>query len=289
MSVKLSYFVSQTSIVDPSISIRASDVDRANGQLFIEAGPMGIAFVFLNADRCFSDLVVYSFPPDLGGAALEEMMKAVLQNEVLARPFPGKTHILWAFPECMLVPNEYMDRELAPEMLDLVYGLASDSSIRSDFMFRHNLHAVYRLPRAIADAFSGHFVYADQTHEYALLRDITVQSGSRLFVIFYNSRFTAMLVREGQLQVIRHFSYRDPEDAAYHLLNTCEQFGVNRDELELRLCGMVDIRSNLYAELHKYFLNIGLEELPEDVGYKESLAALPHHYYSYLFDLALCG
>lgn len=97
-----------------------------------------------------------------------------------------------------------------------------------------------------------------------------------------------MLHKEGRLQVIQDLPYQNPEDAAYHLLNVCQCFDMAADNVVLQLSGMIDVQSNLYAALYKYFLNIRLEVLPGDVSYNDEIDKYPPHFFSHLFAMALC-
>ena len=274
--------------MNPSFAIRAAEIETTAGHLLIEAGPAGISFVILDRNKCFAAVVVYAFPFDMNASAMAQQLEEIVQAEPLLQQQFKKTDIAWTFPQAILVPNEWMNTEAAGDMLDLVYGDLNSGNVKSDFMFRHNLHTIYRIPEAVANVMANHFLYASQTHQYSLLPDLLKNEGNQLYVIFYNNRLTAMLHKEGKLQVIQNLSYQNPEDAAYHLLNVCQRFEVAVDSVVVKLSGMIDIQSNLYAALYKYFLHIGFEALPGDVLYNEAINDHPPHFFSHLFAMALC-
>jgi len=278
----------QTTAVNPSFNIRSGGSGTTGARLFIEAGPMGISIAVLNAENCFSDLVVYPLPAELTREQQAEELVSILKQEKMLSGSYKKTDIIWAFPESILVPNEFMNSETGSAMLNLVYGDLDAGPVRSDFMFKQNIHDLYRVPAELAAFVSAQFPLAYQTHQYSLLPELAGQEGNMLCVIFYNNRFTAMLQKGGKLQLIQHFCYREPDDAAYHLLNICRSFEADADSLELRLYGMVDSSSGLYSALYKYFLNIHLEPLPENAVYAEAIKEQPPHFFSHLFRLALC-
>jgi hypothetical protein len=186
------------------------------------------------------------------------------------------------------VPNELYEAGSNTGMLQLLYGDAVTGTVKSDFIFRHNIHNVYRIPAIVINALPDSFQYAHQTHQYSLLPDLAEKTGNVLMVIFYSNSFTAMLTKEGKLQVIQHFEYRNADDVAYHLLNICESFDCTANETVLYASGMIDTASNLYATLYKYFLNIQLATLPAGNTYAEEIKNYPAHFFSHLFTMATC-
>jgi hypothetical protein len=97
-----------------------------------------------------------------------------------------------------------------------------------------------------------------------------------------------VLRKNGQLQVIQNFEFNTPEDAIYHLLNICQSFETDATQTILTVSGMVDADSNLYNELHKYFLQINFADLPDNFKYTEEIKNYPVHYFSHLFATAIC-
>ena len=274
--------------MNPSFHIQAPQIDTATAHLFVEAGPMGISFVIQDAGNCFVAVVVYAFPANINAATIADQLEEIINRETILQQQYKKKDIAWTFPESILVPPEFMDAAANTEMLDLIYGDLNRGNTKTDFLFKHNLHNVYRIPVEVSNGFARHFPYTSETHQYSLLPDLVANTGNHLLAIFYNSRLTIVLHKEGKLQLIRNFEYRDPDDAAYHLLNVCENFETDTSTVVLHLAGMIDAGSGLYAGLYKYFLNIQFETLPENVLFTDEIKDQPHHYFSYLFALALC-
>jgi len=287
-SVKLSYFAAQTKNVNPSFAIRPAVATNTETHLLIEAGPAGISFVVEDNDHFFSALVWYAFPSDMSNDTIAAEMNEIIQNEPLLKRQFKKTDIVWAFPEVMLVPHEWMKAEITGEMLELVHGDLNRGEVKTDFMFKQNLHTVYRVPVAVAAVFAKHFLFANQTHQYAVLPDLFLNEPNQLYVIFYNNRLTAMLHKENKLQAIQSFSYQNPEDAAFHLLDLCRAFDVAPNDVVVRYSGMIDERSSLFTELYRYFLTIRPTELPEEISIDEAIKKYPPHFFSHLFATALC-
>ena len=109
-----------------------------------------------------------------------------------------------------------------------------------------------------------------------------------LYCIFGIGQFTAMLIKEGKLQCIQSYSFKVPEDITFFLLQLCESFEISTEDVELQLNGMIDQKSNLFEELHNYFLTINFGTLPVNFTYPESINEHPEHYFSHLFQMIAC-
>ena len=250
---------------------------------------MGISLVVLNIGKCFQAVVTYSFSNKLDEQQLTELMQEILQKDELLQKHFSKTHIIWSFPESILLPPGLVNSDNNSDMLNLVYGDAKKGYVKSDFLYRHNLHNIYRVPEGIEASFALKFPYAAQTHQYSLLVNREMNNGEdELFVLFYTNSLTMMLCKEGRLQVIQNFTFDNPEDTAYHLLNVCKSFEVAPNKVKLHISGMIDERSNLYTAIYKYFLHIEFDGLPHDHVYAEEIKDHPPHFFSHLFALAAC-
>ena len=179
--------------VNPSFNIQNTGIYTEAAQLFVEAGPMGISLVILNTGNCFQAVVTYSFYNKMNEFELTERINEILQHDELLQKQFAKTHIIWSYPESILVPPNLVDAGSNNEMLNLVYGDAQKGVIKSDFLYKHNLHNIYRIPETIVECFAGKFPYATQTHQYSLLVNREMNGADELFVVFYTNSLTLML------------------------------------------------------------------------------------------------
>ena len=274
--------------VNPSFNIQAPQIDFETAQLFTEAGPMGVSLAILGADNCYKAVVIYPFTPGLHETEIAEKLREICNCENLLKKQYNKTHIFWAFTESILVPADLMNADHNLNMLNLVFGDAKQGFIRSDFLYKHNLHNVYRTPQAAIDIFSACLPVATQTHLFSAIVNRNLPEGNHLFAIFYSNSLTIMLCREGKLQVIQNFNYNHADDCVFHLLNVCKGFEVQPDAVRLHINGMIDESSGLYAAIYKYFLNIGFDKTDEGYTYDKGIQDHPPHFFSHLFALASC-
>jgi hypothetical protein len=274
--------------VNPSFNIQATGIDFEAAQLFAEAGPTGVSLAVLGADNCFNAVVTYAFAAGLSDAELTENLKTICSSENLLQQQYARTHIFWSFTESILVPAELMNTDRNVNMLNLVFGDTKQGAIHSDFLYKHNLHNVYRLPDAVADIFASCLPVATQTHLFSALVNRELPEGNHLFTVFYSNSLTILLCREGKLQVIQNFTYNNADDCVFHLLNVCKGFDVQPDVVTLHINGMIDEKSGLYAAIYKYFLNIEFDMMPENYTYADEIKNYPPHFFSHLFALASC-
>ncbi len=274
--------------VNSSFNIQANNIDYTSAQLFTEAGPMGLSLVVLDSANCFSAVVCYSFPAGTQESELPEKFKEIFESEKLLQQQYSKTHLFWSFPESILVPAELMNTDRNLKMLNLVFGDAKAGVIRSDFLYKHNLHNVYRTAQTVIDVFSSFLPVATQTHMFSTMINMEIPEGNNLYAVFYNSCLSIMLCKEGKLQVVQNFDYQDANDCVFHLLNVCKGFEVPPESITLHINGMIDEKSALYAAVYKYFLNIEFDQLPEDYSYGDEVKEHPPHFFSHLFALAAC-
>jgi hypothetical protein len=274
--------------VNPSFNIQAPEINFGPAQLFTEAGPMGLSLVVLGADNCFNAVIIYPFAGGLNDNEIAEKLKEICDSEDLLKKQYSKTHLFWAFAESILVPAELMNADRNQNMLNLVFGDAKQGIIRSDFLYKHNLHNVYRIPEQVTDVFSNCLPVATQTHVFSTMVNKDMPAGNHLFTVFYSNSLTIMLCKEGKLQVVQNFNYTHADDCVFHLLNVCKGFDVQPDSVTLHINGMIDANSGLYATVYKYFLNIEFDGLPEGYTYYEKIKDHPSHFFSHLFALASC-
>jgi Protein of unknown function (DUF3822) len=160
--------------------------------------------------------------------------------------------------------------------------------IKSDFLFRHNIHTVYQVDNTTLNSITLKFPFANTHHLYSLLPDVAELKGNKLYSIFYPNKCVVLCCKENNLQLIQQFEYNTSEDVAYYLLSIANNHTIQVDELEVKVGGMIDKTSSLYNELHKYFKHITFASLNSNFEYCEEMEQLPAHYFSPLLSIAAC-
>ncbi len=257
--------------------------------LLIQVGRQGISFLQLDSEtQTFTSVQIYHFAKGISISSMAKELNGILEKENLQRQFFKKVHIIWSFDESLLIPNDFYEKDQAQQMMELVFGHVSKSAVQNEMVMSRNLRNVYEVPETIKSIFNSNFPFSIQSHQNSIIIDFEKDNNNFLYCTFYPNCLTLCLRKNGKLQLIQNFNFNTPEDAVYHLLNTCEQFNINAMETTLQVSGMIDVKSNLYTELFKYFLIINFSILPVQYSYTAEVNDYPEHYFSHLFRVASC-
>lgn len=274
--------------MNSSFNILTPGADTSQSSLLIEICRQGISYLAISETNTCIALSIYHFEAGTTNDQVANYLKDIFASQPFLQKDFKKISFIYAFNEAELVPHQFMNIAANKEILDFIYGDTTDRIIRTDLMYRHNLHNIYGVPKQVDSVVAHLFPKANHFHLYSLLPDVTKVTGNQLYCIFSTSYFTLQLLKDGKLQLIKSFDYKFPEDVVYHILNACQSFGVTVNETTILLNGMIDAESGLYNELHKYFSHPKFGALPEQFNYSEDILKYPSHYFSHLFELAAC-
>lgn len=275
--------------VNTVFDISSQNIDTQQSHLFLITGLNGLSYTILDQNNTFQAVGIFSFDSEISLKTVAHATDEVVgQHSLLKRPYKKKD-ILYSFTDSVLVPGEIMNESLNKEMLEFVYGDAQEEVVKRDFLYKHNLYNIYRIPSDVYSLMTGTFTSATHTHLHSILPDILKDTqGNHIYCILGTNHITIMLKKNGKLQVIQKFTYRNPEDVAFYLLNVCNGFDVAANETTLHICGMLSPMSTLYTEIYKYFINIRFEDLPNGFQYADEIKSNPPHFFSHLFSIASC-
>jgi len=254
--------------------------------LLIEVGRGGLSLAWYTLSPLkIEGLFVYHAQQNADDYSLANDLKQLLATEALP---PFKTSkICYNFKEGMAVPNAYYDGAAREAMLNDVYGYGADVKYFTEPVLGMGLSYIYRIPRAIDETLVNHFAGAIRQHTNACL--IELQKKSEFYCVIYSSYIKCLLFKNEQLQLIQSYDYQTPSDVAYHLLNICELHHISPEAVKVTLSGFIDQQSSLYEEIYRYFLNVKLDELPEDAVLADEIKVYPPHFFSYLINLIQCA
>lgn len=274
--------------MNPSFNIISPNTDTADSSLLIEISGQGVSFIVINPDNHCTCLSVYHFAADTTSDKVAKYLKDIAASQPILQQTFKKINFIYAFAASVLVPHQFINETANKDMLELVYGDISEGIMRNDIINQQDLQNIYLVPKQVDWVIANLFTQANYFHLYSLLTATNKAMGNHLYCIFSTTQITVQLLKEGQLQVIQSFDYKESADGVYHLLNVCERFEVNINETIVHLNGMIDADSNLYHELHKYLRHPIFEPLPNTFTYDEEIKKYPAHYFSHLFELATC-
>ena len=264
--------------------------DAAQCNLYVEVAADHLLFGILDNNK--REFIALQYVNLDKYNAFNHCKELIYHNEWLARSY-NRVTVVYYFPESILVPEQVYDDNLNKTSVDLIYGDLNKGEILTDKLAGWNLYHVYRVPVALHQLLGAHFPKGHFYHAYTVVLRRKEQvskktEGDEAILIFYPNKLLFALFRNGELQIMQTFQYETAEDVTWHLLNACRQFNADCEQIILRVSGLLDDHSSVYSELQKYFLNIELDEHPADFKYNEAFNEYPLHFFTSLFNTALC-
>ena len=271
-----------------SFHIQLPNIKIAAADLFIKVSSHGLSYTILHNGFCKA-LVVYHFDGNVTDEHTVNHIHQVLKDQPLLQEQFNKVYIIYGYAPFLLVPQQFIDGVTAADMLELLHGSANETITRTDVLQERLLHNLYNVPSAVDQAVNRYFGAASFTHFFSLLPGLAPgEQSNSLYCVFSKGNLKTMLVKEGKLQIMQSYTYITPEDVAYYLHNLCKSFEIAPSDIAIRLSGMIDENSPLYAELYKYFLKLEFDQLPAQYQYPPEINQYPPHYFSHLFAIASC-
>lgn len=263
-------------------------------QMLMETGWYGVSFAWYNNDPLSVEgILSYNFNEGITGTEIGSSLESILNRESIFNNQSGSVNVFYNFKESLLIPGKYYNEENSDKQLATVFGTCSDCINKTDIINydfgignMQEIYNIYSIPQAVNDIISKKFPGAGIRHSTSMQ---LLHSGNTNLhcIVFYNS-IKVILFSRSQLQFVQQFNYKTPEDVVYHLLNTCDKHDIAINDVVLFLNGMIDVQSNLYHELYKYFLNISFEPVSDEVFLSANIKAFPPHFFSHLTALAKC-
>lgn len=284
-------------MIKPAFQIEVSDIsdeELLQCRLLVEVNPNAFTYVLLN-QRNMSPLVVkyFQLEPSKDHSLADTLREIMEGDQLLQRPVK-ETLLVYNFPESSLVPESVFTMDTNREIIDTLHGNLQKGLILTEKIPWWELFNVYRISVDLHHLLQQTFSAGKYWHYYSLMLksfkmfDSTEQQDC-IKVIFYSDKMVALVIREGKVHLVQTFLYHDTKDVAYHLLNCCQQLGLDQESVRLLVGGLIDKQSSLSTELHKYFLRIDFEEIDESIKITDELKELPLHYFSSILKMAVCA
>jgi hypothetical protein len=271
-----------------------SDEDLLQSRLLVEVNPNAFTYVLLN-QRNMSPLGVKYFQLEQGkDHPLTENLREIIDSDPLLKRPVKETLLVYNFPESSLIPEPVFSMDTNREIIDTLHGNLQKGLILTEKIPWWELFNVYRISPDLHQLLQQSFTAGKYWHYYSLMLKSYKMFDSTdredcIKVIFYADKMVTLVIRDGKVHLVQTFLYQDTKDVAYHLLNCCQQLGLNQEKVKLLVGGLIDRQSALSSELYKYFLRIEFEEIDESIKVTDELKELPLHYFSSILKMAVCA
>ena len=257
-------------------------------RLVIDAGSDHFCFAVQIMDtREFIGLEYYQFKDKQNDDVAQ-----LLQSHSLLQMKYGDVQVYYHGPGGLLIPDLFYREDQVAEWLDVVNGDLRQGLIMLDGVPELKARHVYESIEGMHELIAEKFTDASFSHfntGWIKKKFKQQSSATEMELVLYPSHIVVALWREGQLLLIRHYDYDTPEDVAWWLLNLTRQWGLDPEQLPVKVSGLLETQSPMYAEILKYFLQVELDARPVAFQYDFAFDNYPQHFFSPLFSLALCG
>lgn len=208
------------------------------------------------------------------------------QRKCFARQFK-KIIIQFSFPQSAMVPFQLYNRQDNAQVLDSLFGDSNyHTEIFTELPQGRNSYHIYRVCSSISEALRQQFPAAVFTHQFTSMACKKIESENELNIVFYGKKLVVSFFSEGKIRLLNSYYYQAPQDAAWILLNATS--GVDRNNVDLIVSGLIEESSILYSELRKYFNHIHFNDGPGSIKYNTEMMQHPAHYLSHLFAIGSC-
>lgn len=201
---------------------------------------------------------------------------------------PAQVSAFYSHKEFVLVPGKYHNPDVSPAMISLLYGEKEQALVKDEYVPVEGAFLAFRIPQSDWELLREIFPEIQIRHS-ALSPLQRRQSGDHLHCVVVHDAVKVWLRKNGELQILQQFTYRNPEDVTYQLLNICQQYQMDPEKTPLRVSGMLIRDSSLYNQLYTYFLDIDFYQPEETAERTEALKNLPGHFFTHLTELLACA
>ncbi|RYZ15232.1 MAG: DUF3822 family protein, partial [Sphingobacteriales bacterium] len=196
-------------------------------------------------------------------ASMEESnLQEIYETHPELREEFSKVLVCYDHPQSILVPQVHYRQEDAPQLLRSVYGTLGRDITMTEYVPDWQIQNIYTVPREITDWVSRHFATGDRSHTYSVgLRNAGfIDPQGLLAVDIRPDDFSLIVTKANRLLLAQTYSYANPADVLYYLLNACRQFSFTQENVQVVLSGLITQESALYRELYNYFLHLRFRE-----------------------------
>lgn len=265
------------------IEIIPEAVDSGKLVLLAEVADSGCSFLFYYEDyKTLVGLLYYRFEPGDRSDTIHKAFSEIIANELFSGSFKN-VRICYCYRKSVLIPEVIYTSENSEDFVELVHGDLNKGTLLIDKPEGHNVLNIFRVPLEVHALMSAKFSEALFVHQNTLLLKSLSVEKHKMTVIVYPDALVIALVKNGLVQIIQSFPYKTTDDAAYHLLNTCQLFEVQNIHLEMS--GFIEKDFRLYREIRNYFVSVSFLQYKDEVTLAEGFKKFPAHYFSHLMSI----
>lgn len=276
-----------------SFHIHSADLDQVapeSTRLILQAGETHLV-VLLTEDASGKIIALhyYRFP----AGEIDEAYRSILESDSLLKRDTSHRVVVSHYREHVLVPSILYAGDGAERILAMIHGDLRRGTPMQDSLETLGIQNLHRMPEdleaSLKQALPGTSILHESTLVLRWLSDHReMLPAVYVYLQVYPSQVTVTVMRDGICQLVQTYPYDIPEDLSYHLLNTCEQLGLDPEQVPLIVSGLIDPESPLFLELLKYFRHLETQSASACGPQDPALGEVPPHYFTPQNILAVC-
>lgn len=203
---------------------------------------------------------------ELKNATAEEIWIHLQEDLSKHNFFEDKTalvQIIYHHPYFAVVPKEIYDPSFNSDYLKFNTQLYKYDTIVSDYNSECEVIIPFVPYENIHNELLNTFKQIEFTHtvniSLSICKNLIIgEIKEQAFVIKNSNSFILIIFKGNQLLYSNYFEYSTPEDFAYYVLFSFEQFNCNRDQIKLSLIGDISKESDLYKYLYTFIQEVNI-------------------------------
>jgi hypothetical protein len=187
--------------------------------------------------------------------------------------------------EMVLVPAAVHQPEVNSTIVQTIHGDLEDWLVMEDDVHQWELYNVYGWRPEIFNIVSERFPQVRHVQFItgalrSLFKSLSIEKDQLIKLYFYQNEMTVVVLKDSQLQLAQSFHFETPQDVIYHLLNLVDRLKLDLATVILEVSGLIDVHSETWKELNKFFIEVQLDELASITVDASTEESIPAHYYT---------
>ncbi len=248
-----------------------------NDVLFVELGLHHLSVQLLQENKIIA-YEYYAFSEN-GFLFFDEIITEVKSRTILLDKVYSKSYFTVLQTEALIIPSEIFDVTEAKAHLKSIYKTSEADSFYSDIVGNKNIVAAFAIPKVLEKAINVHFYNANIQHSYTVnIKTQNANAADEISLQLHSSYFVITVYKQNKLQLIQTYNYNVAEDVLYYLLAAQQHLELDKENVSVKVSGLIDSDSALYKLLKQYFHNVQFQNNNIDIIDSAIIDKSPAHY-----------
>lgn len=206
----------------------------------------------------------------------------------------NRISLLYESEKSTLVPSSLFLNEEKKSIAQFNFQVPEGHEVLSDDLKNTDASIIYHLPKQLKALFDQIFPKYNLVSHAGVLIEILLllyknQPTQKRMVVHVRHSDIDIVITEGKkLLFFNSFRYTTKEDFLYYIIFVIEQLNLNPEEIDLKLCGLLDKKSDIFEFSYKYVRNIQFLKLSDSFSYSYLFSDIPEHVHFNLINSSLC-